>query len=299
MTERSGEQALELIRHDAAHLLATAVLELYDGVKISIGPPIEDGFYYDFEFPDGTAVTEADFPKIEERMREHVKAAEPFVREDVPVGAARERFLAERQDYKVELIDDLLAASETGAAGGHPTLETVSLYSNGPFTDLCRGPHAPSTAAVKAFKLSSVAGAYWRGDSTRTMLTRIYGTAFFSKAALEEHLERLEQARARDHRKLGPELGLFRFSEVSPGRRLLAAGRDRRLQLARRAVAADGGRTGLQRGQDPADLRLGAVEDLGPLGQVQGEHVPAGGRRGPPDGGQADELPRATASSSR
>jgi threonyl-tRNA synthetase len=217
LTERSGEPALELIRHDAAHLLATAVLELYDGVKISIGPPIEDGFYYDFEFPDGTAISEADFPAIEERMREHVKAAEPFVREDVPVGEARERFLAERQDYKVELIDDLLAASETGAAGGHPTLRTVSLYSNGPFTDLCRGPHAPSTATVKAFKLNSVAGAYWRGDSDRTMLTRIYGTAFFSKAALEEHLERIEQARARDHRKLGPELGLFRFSEVSPG----------------------------------------------------------------------------------
>jgi threonyl-tRNA synthetase len=146
-----------------------------------------------------------------------VKAAEPFVREEVPVGAARERFLAERQDYKVELIDDLLSASETGAAGGHPTLQTVSLYTNGPFTDLCRGPHAPSTAGVKAFKLNSVAGAYWRGDSNRTMLTRIYGTAFFSKSALEEHLERLEQARARDHRKLGPELGLFRFSEVSPG----------------------------------------------------------------------------------
>jgi threonyl-tRNA synthetase len=217
LTERSGEPALELIRHDAAHLLATAVLELYDGVKISIGPPIEDGFYYDFEFPEGTAVSEADFPAIEDRMREHVKAAEPFVREDVSVGAARDRFLAERQDYKVELIDDLLAASETGAAGGHPTLQTVSLYTNGPFTDLCRGPHAPSTAAVKAFKLNSVAGAYWRGDSTRAMLTRIYGTAFFSKAALEEHLERIEQARARDHRKLGPELGLFRFSEVSPG----------------------------------------------------------------------------------
>ena len=217
LTERSGEQALELIRHDAAHLLATAVLELYEGVKISIGPPIEDGFYYDFEFPDGTTISEADFPAIEARMREHVKAAETFVREDVPVGAARERFLAERQDYKVELIDDLLAASETGAAGGHPTLRTVSLYTNGPFTDLCRGPHAPSTAGVKAFKLNSVAGAYWRGDSDRTMLTRIYGTAFFSKSALEEHLERIEQARARDHRKLGPELGLFRFSEVSPG----------------------------------------------------------------------------------
>ncbi len=145
-------------------------------------------------------------------MREHIKAAEPFEREDVPVAQARERFLAERQDYKVELIDDLVSAAPRGAPA-----ETVSLYTNGPFTDLCRGPHAPSTATVGAFKLQSVAGAYWRGDSTRTMLTRIYGTAFFSKSELEEHLERIEQAKARDHRKLGRELGLFTFSDVSPG----------------------------------------------------------------------------------
>ncbi len=211
VTKRSPN-ALELIRHDTAHVLAAAVMELYEGVKISIGPPIADGFYYDFEFPAGTTISEADFPAIEERMREHIKAAEAFEREDVTVTQARERFLAEGQDYKVELIDDL-------AAGADPQkpLETVSLYTNGPFTDLCRGPHAPSTATVGAFKLNSVAGAYWRGDSSRTMLTRIYGTAFFSKAELEEHLERLEQARARDHRKLGRELGLFTFSDVSPG----------------------------------------------------------------------------------
>jgi threonyl-tRNA synthetase len=213
LTERSGPAALELIRHDAAHVLAAAVMELYEGVKITIGPPIEDGFYYDFEFPAGTSVSEADFPRIEAAMQAHVAAGETFVREDVPVAAARERFLAERQDYKVELIDDLLSA----AAERGESLETVSLYTNGPFTDLCRGPHAPTTQTVKAFRLGSVAGAYWRGDSERTMLTRIYGTAFFSKKALEEHLERLEQARARDHRKLGRELGLFTFSEVSPG----------------------------------------------------------------------------------
>jgi threonyl-tRNA synthetase len=212
LTQRSGEPALELIRHDAAHVLAAAVMELYEGVKISIGPPIENGFYYDFEFPAGVSVSEADFPAIEERMRAHVKAAEPFERRDVPVAQARERFLAERQDYKVELIDDLVA-------GAHPAnpLRTVSLYTNGPFTDLCRGPHAPTTKTVGAFRLQSVAGAYWRGDSSRTMLTRIYGTAFFTKAELEQHLERLEQARARDHRKLGRELDLFTFSEVSPG----------------------------------------------------------------------------------
>ena len=212
LTAKSGEPALQLIRHDTAHVLAAAVMELYEGVKISIGPSIADGFYYDFQFPDGTAISEADFPRIEERMRAHINAAEAFQREDVAVTDARARFLAEGQDYKVELIDDLVK----NAAPTEP-LSTVSLYTNGPFTDLCRGPHAPSTKAVGAFKLSSVAGAYWRGDSSRTMLTRIYGTAFFSKAELKEHLERIEQAKARDHRKLGRELGLFTFSDVSPG----------------------------------------------------------------------------------
>jgi threonyl-tRNA synthetase len=212
VTAKSGDAALELIRHDAAHVLAAAVMDLYDGVKISIGPPIAEGFYYDFQFPDGTAISEADFPRIEERMRAHISAAEQFDRRDVTVAQARERFVSEHQDYKVELIDDLVSSSDPA----HP-LETVSLYTNGPFTDLCRGPHAPSTKTVGAFKLSSVAGAYWRGDSKRTMLTRIYGTAFFSKGELAEHLERIEQAKARDHRKLGRELGLFIFSDVSPG----------------------------------------------------------------------------------
>ncbi len=216
LTQKSGPQALALIRHDAAHVLAEAVKDLYDGVKISIGPPIDDGFYYDFEFPAGTTISEADFPKIEERMRAHVKAAERFDCRDVSIAEARERFLGERQDYKVELIDDLVSAAGDGGAGGDP-LKTVSLYTNGEFTDLCRGPHAPSTKSIGAFKLTSVAGAYWRGDSTRTMLTRIYGTAFFTKAELEQHLERIEQAKARDHRKLGRELSLFTFSEVSPG----------------------------------------------------------------------------------
>jgi threonyl-tRNA synthetase len=207
-----SEQSLALIRHDAAHVLASAVMELWPGVKISIGPAIEDGFYYDFEFPDGVSISQEDFPAIEARMAEHVKAGESFRREEVPVEVARERFVSERQGYKVELIDDLLAA-----APAERPLETVSLYTNGPFTDLCRGPHAPSTKTVGAFKLKSVAGAYWRGDSTRTMLTRIYGTAFHTKAQLEQHLERLEQAARRDHRKLGRELNLFHFSEVSPG----------------------------------------------------------------------------------
>src|ERR687884_322692 len=208
LTERSGQDALDLIRHDAAHVLATAVLELYPGGKISIGPPIENGFYYDFDFPDGVTVSDADFARIEDRMREHIAADEAFAREDVPVSAALERFRAEGQDYKVELIEDLVR--DQG-------VETVSLYRNGPFTDLCRGPHAPSTGRIGAFKLQSVAGAYWRGDASRQMLTRVYGTAFFKDKDLEEHLERIEQARARDHRRLGPQLGLFTFSEISPG----------------------------------------------------------------------------------
>jgi threonyl-tRNA synthetase len=212
LTAKSGAPSLALIRHDAAHVLASAVIELWPGVKISIGPAIENGFYYDFEFPEGVSISEADFPAIEQKMAEHIKAGEKFVREDVFVRAARERFVAERQDYKVELIDDLVKA-----APAEQPLESVSLYTNGPFTDLCRGPHAPTTKTVGAFKLQSVAGAYWRGDSTRTMLTRIYGTAFHAKAELEEHLERLEQAAQRDHRKLGRELGLFHFSDVSPG----------------------------------------------------------------------------------
>ncbi|MGA8363863.1 MAG: threonine--tRNA ligase, partial [Solirubrobacteraceae bacterium] len=212
LTKKSGEAALELIRHDAAHVLAAAVMELYSGVRISIGPPIEQGFYYDFEFPPGVSVSEEQFPAIEERMRAHVKAGETFERQDVSPAQARERFVGESQDYKVELIDDLVSA-----APATDPLETVSLYTNGPFTDLCRGPHAPSTSSIGAFALQSVAGAYWRGDATRTMLTRIYGTAFHSAAELKEHLERLEQARARDHRKLGRELDLFTFSDVSPG----------------------------------------------------------------------------------
>jgi len=207
VTDRSPE-ALELIRHDAAHVMATAVLELFPGTKVSIGPPIENGFYYDFEFPEGVRVTEEDLARIEERMRQHIAADEPFERTDLDPDQAQERFAAEDQDYKVELIRDLVA--DEG-------VRTVSLYRNGPFTDLCRGPHAPSTGRIKAFKLLSLAGAYWRGDERNKMLTRIYGTAFLSKQDLEHHLEMLEQARARDHRRLGPQLGLFTLREEAPG----------------------------------------------------------------------------------
>ena len=207
VTERSPE-SLELIRHDTAHVLAAAVLDLYPGVKISIGPSIENGFYYDFEFPDGVSISDADFGAIEAKMREHIAADEAFTREDISVDEALERFQEEGQDYKVELIEDLVR---------NDGVDTVSLYTNGPFTDLCRGPHSPSTKRIGAVKLQSVAGAYWRGDANRQMLTRIYGTAFFKQAELDAFLEQLELARARDHRKLGRELGLFTFSPLSPG----------------------------------------------------------------------------------
>src|SRR5919107_5143174 len=179
VTKRDGDDALELIRHDAAHVMATAILELFPGVKISIGPAIADGFYYDFEFPPGVSLSEDDLPRIEERMREHIKADEPFVREDLSTDAALERFRTQDQPYKVELIEDLVRNDGT---------DTVSLYTNGPFTDLCRGPHAPGTGRIGAIKLLSVAGAYWRGDASRQMLTRIYGTAFFTDKELQEHL---------------------------------------------------------------------------------------------------------------
>ena len=199
---------LELIRHDAAHVMATAVQELYPGTKVSIGPAIDNGFYYDFDFPEEVKITEAELPLIEAAMKKHIKADEQFERRDLPVAEAIEHFRAQDENYKVELIEDLITNEGS---------ETVSLYRNGPFEDLCRGPHGPGTKRIKAIKLSSVAGAYWRGDENRQMLTRIYGTAFFSKDDLKEHLEKIEQAKARDHRRLGPQLGIFMLREEAPG----------------------------------------------------------------------------------
>ena len=207
LTDRDPE-ALDLIRHDAAHVMAEAVQELYPGTKVTIGPAIESGFYYDFDFPDEVKVTDDDLERIEKAMGAHIAADEEFSRRDVPVAEAIEIFEAQDEGYKVELIRDLIEKEG---------VETVSLYRNGPFEDLCRGPHGPSTGRIKAVKLNSLAGAYWRGDEKRQMLTRIYGTAFFSKKDLEAHLERIEQAKARDHRRLGPQLGLFMLREEAPG----------------------------------------------------------------------------------
>jgi threonyl-tRNA synthetase len=203
LTTRDAEDpdALAVLRHSTAHLLAEAVMRLYPGVKIAIGPPIADGFYYDFEFPD--PISESDLQAIEDEIGREIREGRVWTRETVSREEAVERFLAESQPYKVELARD--------AEGD------ISLYTQGAFTDLCRGPHLQDASPIKAVKLTSLAGAYWRGDEKNVQLTRIYGTAFYSQADLDAHLERLEQARARDHRRLGQQLDLFHLSEHSPG----------------------------------------------------------------------------------
>jgi threonyl-tRNA synthetase len=193
--------ALAVLRHSAAHLLAEAVMRLHPGVKIAIGPPIADGFYYDFEFPE--PISESDLEAIEDEIRREIAEGREWARESLTREEAIARFEAESQPYKVELA---------GEAEGE-----ISLYTQGEFTDLCRGPHLQNAAPIKAVKLTSLAGAYWRGDERLTQLTRIYGTAFYSQADLDAHLERLEQARARDHRRLGLQLDLFHLDEHSPG----------------------------------------------------------------------------------
>jgi len=193
--------ALYVLRHSSAHLLAEAVRRLYPGVKIAIGPPIENGFYYDFDFPE--PIAEADLEKIEAEVLKELAEGREWTREEISRDDAKKRFAAEDEPYKVELVD---------TAEGD-----ITLYTQGDFTDLCRGPHLQNSAPIKAFKLTGLAGAYWRGDSTKPQLTRIYGTAFYSQADLDAYLERMEQARARDHRRLGTELDLFHLAENSPG----------------------------------------------------------------------------------
>ncbi|OGC03485.1 threonine--tRNA ligase [candidate division WOR-1 bacterium RIFOXYA12_FULL_43_27] len=194
---------LSTLRHSASHILAAAVKELYPQAELGIGPAIEDGFYYDFDIPNVTLSAE-DLPKIEEKMREIIKKNLPFERVEVKKAEAEK--LLKKEKYKLELLKDI------------PD-QTVTFYKTGSFTDLCRGPHIKSTGEVKAFKLLTVAGAYWKGIETNPMLQRIYGTAFLSETELKDHVTRLEEAIKRDHRKLGPELDLFRIyhDEAGPG----------------------------------------------------------------------------------
>lgn len=194
--------ALYALRHSAAHVLATAVRELYPGAGIGFGPPIENGFYYDFEVPE--PFTPEELERIEAKMREVAAAAHPFERREISRAEAEKLFADD--PLKLERLAEI------------PEGEAITAYTDGPFTDLCRGPHIPGTGEVAHFKLLSAAGAYWRGDEKRQMLQRIYGTAFFSRKALEEHLHRLEEAKRRDHRKLGQDLDLFSFhEEFGPG----------------------------------------------------------------------------------
>jgi threonyl-tRNA synthetase len=199
--DKDDPDALSVLRHSTAHLLAEAVRRLYPGVKIAIGPPIENGFYYDFDFPE--PIREEDLEKIEAEIGRELKEGREWTREEISRDDAKERFAEEGERYKVELVD---------TAEGQ-----ISLYTQGDFTDLCRGPHLQNSKPIKALKLTGLAGAYWRGDSSQPQLTRIYGTAFYSKEDLEKHLERLEEARKRDHRILGQRLDLFHLSEESPG----------------------------------------------------------------------------------
>ena len=199
--DKDDPDALAVLRHSSAHLLAEAVRRLYPGVKVAIGPAIENGFYYDFEFPE--PIGEEDLPRIEEEIRRELEEGREWTREEVTAEEARKRFEAEGESYKVELVR---------TAEG-----PISFYTQGDFTDLCRGPHLQNSKPIKAIKLTSLAGAYWRGDEKNTQLTRIYGTAFYSQADLDAYLERLEEARRRDHRKLGQQLDLFHLAENSPG----------------------------------------------------------------------------------
>ena len=201
ITSKSPE-GIEIMRHSCAHIMAEAVQELFPGTQIGFGPATEDGFFYDFELP--RAISTDDFAAIEQKMHEIVKADEPFVREVVTRDEAKAAFADQR--LKLEHIDDL------------PADETITIYRHGSFADLCAGPHVPSAGKIGAFKLMKLAGAYWKGDAEREMLTRIYGTAFFKQKELDAHLTMLEEAKKRDHKKLGRELGIFAiYNEVGPG----------------------------------------------------------------------------------
>jgi threonyl-tRNA synthetase len=194
------DEAKHAFWHSSAHLMAEAIEALYPGTKFGIGPSIENGFYYDVDTGDDVVISDADLPKIEKKMKELAALKSTYQREDISKKKALELFEKKHDEYKIELISDL----EDG---------TISLYKHGNFVDLCRGPHLPDTAPIKAIKLLSVAGAYWRGDEKRKQLTRIYGITFPKQGLLEDYLEKLEKAKERDHRKVGKELELFTFSQ--------------------------------------------------------------------------------------
>src|SRR5229473_662659 len=246
----SSDDPLHILRHSTAHLLAAAVMELYPDAKYGIGPPVQDGFYYDFAF--SKPISESDLGAIESRMRRLAQEDRPFIREIVSRQQALDEFRARGQDYKLELINDKVEGDE------------VSLYRTGDFVDLCRGPHVRSTKDLKFFKLLRVAGAYWRGDEKRPQLTRIYGTAWPTAKELEEHLKFLEEAEKRDHKKLGKDLKLFMVDErVGPGLPIwLPAGATVRRELERFIVDEELAR-GYQHVRSPDVARLDLYRQSG------------------------------------
>ncbi len=211
LLDANAHDPLDPMRHSAAHVMAEAVMELFPDAKLGIGPAIKDGFYYDFELP--RPLNPEDLRAIEKRMKKSVRADHRFERREWDPDEGRAMLAAAGQSYKVEILDDLRREAERQ---GQP-VPTVSTYSHGPFTDLCRGPHVESTGKLGPFKLLKTSGAYWRGDEKRPMLQRIYGTVWASRDELDLYLWRLEEARKRDHRRLGVALELFSFHDVSPG----------------------------------------------------------------------------------
>jgi threonyl-tRNA synthetase len=211
LLDAGAHDDLDAMRHSAAHVMAESVLDLFPGTRLGIGPAITDGFYYDFELP--RTLTPDDLSAIEERMAASVAADHPFVRRELTPEEGRAFFDELDQPFKVEILDDLAAAAKRDGTPMPPT----SVYEHGPFVDLCKGPHVPSTGRIGPFKLLAVAGAYWRGDERRPMLQRVYGTVWSTQEELDQYLWRREEAKKRDHRRLGVQLDLFSFHDVSPG----------------------------------------------------------------------------------
>ncbi len=206
LIKEDSPEGLDVIRHSAAHIMAGAVRRIYgEKVKFGYGPPVEDGFYYDMEFPEGTKISEDDLGKIEAECRKIIESNYPFERKDLPKDQVISLMKGINQGYKVHTLEHDIKDP------------TASIYTDGDFTDVCEGPHVPATGRVKAIKLTKVTGAYWKGDQKNAMLTRLYGTAWASQKALDEYVRRVDEAKKRDHRKLGQELELFMFHEWSPG----------------------------------------------------------------------------------
>ena len=258
VTEKDAD-ALELLRHSTAHLLAYAVKQLFPDAQVTIGPVIEDGFYYDFSYK--RPFTPEDLAAIEQRMTELARKDEPVVRSVMPRDDAVKFFEGMGEHYKAEIIASI------------PGDEPISLYREGDFIDLCRGPHVPSTGKIKVFKLMKVAGAYWRGDSRNEMLQRIYGTAWTRKEDLDAYLRRIEEAEKRDHRRLGRQLDLFHLQDEAPGMVFWHPNGWTIWQQVEQYMRRVYQRQRLPGSALPADPRPIAVGEVGPLGELQGQHV--------------------------